>query len=202
MKFDHSQIYYRVLGGPHPYYAYTEGEPEQMANGRGRLASAEPVYQFERLEKIGQWLFLGDRVRRLRVPRTARVIENRPMSQGGCYSFSADQVELLDELDFATLMKLLDASPSPARLLHIERYELPAGFAFPRGLSIVILDRCLSVTPLAFPDGLHRLALWGCALVVGRWPAAVESFEASKCVFEGADPPAQLRASLQASTSG
>lgn len=189
MEFDHDQVYYRVLGGPHPYYAYTKGEPEQMANGQGRLTSAEPVYQFELLEKIGNWLFLGDRVRRLRVPRSARVVKNRPMSQGGCYSFSADQVELLDIIDFATLMELLDASPDPARILNIERYEIPAGFAFPRGLEILILDRCLSVTPLAFPDGLHRLALWRCALAVDRWPANVELFEALECAFEGPDPP-------------
>jgi hypothetical protein len=170
---DDDRVFYRVIGGNAKRYAYTDGEPEIMELGAGRQKAERPIFEFESLQSIGAWLFLGNRVRRLRVPPGVPVVRNQPMSQGGCYSFASDEVELLDVVDFPALMRELDATDDEndeIGLLHFERFDFPSGFAFPKRVSWLILDRCFSVAPLAFPAKLDRLALWSCALNVASFP--------------------------------
>ena len=184
-SFDHEATYYRVIGNGNKGYAYSEGEPTVMETASGHQRAQGPIFEFDSLSKIGNWLYLGNRVRRLRVPVGARVVRNEPMSQGGCYTFGSDRIELLDVVDFATLMRELDATKQTTSVLHLESYEFSADFSFPERVSWLILDRCLAVAPLAFPSSIDRLALWNCALAIARFPERIDELEASNCLFEG-----------------
>ncbi len=109
MAFDHEQLYYRVIGDGGGY-CYREGEREIMLSGEGVQVADYPKFEFDDIAKVGKWLQLGDRVRVLRVLPGAEVVTNRPMSQGGCMTYSADQVELLEIIGFDEFLTRLAQS--------------------------------------------------------------------------------------------
>lgn len=118
-----------------------------------------------------------------------------PMSQGGCYRWSADRVELLEVLEFPALMRAYDLAETCAEVLHFGDYEFPAEFRFPTRVRSIRLDDCLACDRLDFPAELERLALWDCAIRVGRMPATLEFFAARNTMFTGlaASPPGAAR---------
>lgn len=198
MRFDHDGVYYRAVGEGVKDYGYRAGEPERMATGRGLVRAESPYFEFDPADRIGARLYLGRQVRRLRVPPDAVVARNVPMSQGGCYTFSADRVELLEIVEFAELMRELDRAGVEAGIVHLARHELPAGFRFPARSTGVILDGCLACDPLDFPAALAHLACWRSALRVGRLPARLDRFEAIQSVFEGLrGPPAAASSQVE-----
>ncbi len=187
---DRTRDYSRVLA-ERPGYAYRPGEPEILAAGAGLATAPRPHFEFDPLETIGQWLFLGGRVRRLRVAPDAIVERNTPMSQGGCHRWSADRIELLEILDLAALMPEFDRAGVTPEFLHIAHYELPPRFQFPTRARSILLTHCLACDPLELPRELERLEIWSCALHVGSWPVKLTSFTAGSSMFTGAaGPPA------------
>lgn len=181
--FDHGAVYYRVIGEDSGYL-YRTGELEEMTHGHGRLVADCARYEFDGPDLIGKWLSLGRRVRRLRVPPTATVERNRPFSQGGCYTFSASEVELLDIIDYSQLMLEIEAACDDA-FISLHRIELPPGFRFPKKAWLISLSDVLAVEPLLFPRQLSILRLFDSAICVGRLPNIVDELTANNCLFEG-----------------
>ena len=189
MTFDFDRTYYRVLG-TRPGYIYNQDEPTIVATAQGLVTDARPIFEFDDLDDVGRWLFLGDRVRRLRVPREAMVVRNRPMSQGGCHTWSADRIELLEIVDIAGLMQEYRAAEVEPWVLHLDAYEFPAGFRFPTGVDFLLLEGCLACAPLELPARLERLSVSGSALRIDALPPTLAAFEARDSLFEGlAGPP-------------
>ncbi|MFT3764125.1 MAG: hypothetical protein QM820_01190 [Minicystis sp.] len=186
LSFDHDRVYYRVVGPPeHRGYIYRSGEMERIATGEGLLVAEAPFFELGTIEDAGYWLFLGDRVRRLRIPMDANVVKNVSMSQGGCYPWSTDRVEVLGEIDVAGLVRDMDRTRRRIRWLHLEGLDLPAGFAFPRRAERIYLDRCRAAHPITFPATLRSLMIRGCALRVASLPADLDELHASDSTFEG-----------------
>lgn len=195
MTFDFDRIYYRVLG-TRPGYIYNQDEPTIVAAGQGLVTAARPIFEFDDLDDVGRWLFLGDRVRRLRVPREATVVRNRPMSQGGCYTWSADRIELLEIVDIAGLMQEYRAAEVEPWVLHIAAYEFPEGFRFPASVRRLIFTGCLACAPLGLPAAVEQLSVWGSALRIEALPPTLGSFEARDSLFEGLAGPPSSAASV------
>lgn len=188
-SFDFDRAYYRVIG-TRDGYIYNAGEDAVIASESGLVTHARPYFEFEDLKGVGSWLHLGDRVRRLRVPRGATVVINRPFSQGGCYTWSADRVELLDVLDRTALIQEMAEAGAEPSCLFLHEYEFPAGFRFPARVGTLILRGCLACEPLEFPASVFRLAIWGSLVRGGRFPREIELFEAIDSDFEDLEPPA------------
>lgn len=182
-----SPIYYRVLGDESASnYIYSQGEPAIMATGEGLVVSSQPLFEFDELEWVGRWLHLGTHIRRLRIPPEAQVVRSRPMSQGGCYSYRADRVELLDILpDYIALMQAYDATQTTPQILNFQGYIFPSNFQFPKCVRMLNLQDCLAVDTLHLPDGLERLSIFDSALRIGRVPPVAGEISLWNCFFEG-----------------
>lgn len=180
-------FYYRVIGDEKASgYCYSQGEPAIMATGEGLCVASQPLFEFDELEWVGRWLHLGQKIRRLRIPPEAQVVRSRPMSQGGCYMWRADRVELLDILpDYAALMPVYDATQTTARVLNFQDYLFPSDFRFPKRVHILNLQNCLAVETLHLPDGLERLSIFDSALRIGRLPPVSGGISLWNCFFEG-----------------
>jgi hypothetical protein len=164
MSFDYNAIYYRVVGteGRSGYY-YDDEEMQEMETSKGLLTAAHPKYEFDSIARIGSWLHLGRAVQQLRIPPTATVITNNPLSQGGCYTWSASSVELLGIISFAELMQSIEAAGvGNHATIVLEQYEFPKPFTFPRSLRSIVLDQCTLHTAIRYPQQLKRMSLSNC----------------------------------------
>lgn len=183
--FDHDARYYRILGSGDGYI-YRTDEPEQILTGA--VAHDHPYYEFDDLASIGSWLFLGDRVLVLKVPRDALVEHNTPMSQGGCMAYSASRIEPLAIISFAELMQTYDAADHRPGSLHLARQtladdllKLPA-----RGADWLNLSHCTGSVDLSRVTG--RICLWQCTLDVTRWPEHVGELSVTHGTLRGRLP--------------
>lgn len=185
--FDHERIYYRVVGDEKASgYSYSRGEAAIMATGEGVVIASQPLFEFDDLERVGRWLHLGTSIRRLRIPTEAQVVRSRPMSQGGCYTYRADRVELLEILpDYVALMQAYDATQTTAHILNFQGYTFPSNFQFPKRVRILTLQACLAVDTLHLPNGLERLSIFDSALRIGRVPPISGEISLWNSFFEG-----------------
>lgn len=190
--FDFDRVYYRVIG-TRPGYMYNQGEPEQIADGAGLVTHDRPYFEFESLAGVGTWMHLGARIRRLRIPRDAVVVRNRPYSQGGCYAWSADRVELLDTLDHAALIREMVDTGTEPHALDLEDLEIPADFRLPIAVGLLFIRDCLACEPLTLPERAYRLDIRDSALRVARFPTELEHFDAHDSLFEDVDGPPPAR---------
>jgi hypothetical protein len=184
IDFPGDDVFYRVLGGA-PGYLYRPGEAEEMEGPPGSRTAAEPYFEFDPIEDIGRWLTLGHRVRRLRVPTDADVERNSPLSQGGCYRWSASKVELLDVIDIKELARQMALSGRQISSFYVERYEFGPTFSFPPKLQYLSIRECLATTPLVFPTVLYSLDVHDSALCVKSFPSEVKALALSRSLFEG-----------------
>ena len=187
-SFDFDRVYYRVIG-TRDGYIYNSGEPEIIAGGAGLVTYRRPYFEFDDLEGIGSWLYLGEQIRRIRVPRDAAVVVNQPMSQGGCYRWSADRIELLDVIDRAALIREMVEADAAPHNLHFSGEELPAGLRLPRRVGCLAFVGCLSCAPLELPREVFWLRVEDSALRIGRYPETLEMLDAVDSLFEDVDGP-------------
>lgn len=184
LDFDFDALYYRVLGKDDGYI-FRAGEPEAIA--ADPPAHERPYYEFDDLESLGSWLFLGDRVLVLRVPRGARVEENRPMSQGGCMKYSASRIERVGVLSLAELMRTYDAAGVRPRGLHLARQRLGDDLRLPAcGADGLNLSHCSGSVDLSGVS--WRVCLWKSPIDVLAWPAALTELSVSDGELRGALP--------------
>ncbi len=161
MNFDHDKVYYQVIQIRAGYEADAEAT-RIIAEESGFLHSDRPVFEFESLEGIGAWLFLGSSIRRLKIPRGAEVILNSPTGQGNCYRYSSDSVELLEIIDITELLNEMTALQDVQLILNIADYKIPDGFVFPPGTFALHLNRCHLPSRFTWPVNTTMFSLADC----------------------------------------
>jgi len=190
MEFDHQQLYYRVIGpvtGDGTGYAYREGEAEIMLSGEGLQVADYPKFEFDDIAHVGKWLQLGSRVRVLRVPASAEVVANRPMSQGGCMTYSADRIELLEVIGFDELLARLTASGRTDAFIDLEQHRFGTSARLPAQCRRLSLYACSAESPLALPRKVEHLFMAECELSLAGIPEDVAELHVRDCILFGID---------------
>ena len=159
--FDYNAIYYRVIDRDpeNSRYNYDLEEMEIITTRIGVVKSAETHFEFDDMNGVAQWLYLGTKVRCLKIPVGSNILYNKSFSQGGCYRYSSDCVELLDILELEDFLGLLASNPHTQDVaLHIAHHKFSGNVQLPTSLYSLNLTHC-DFSQLKPPLHLHLLTI-------------------------------------------
>ena len=161
--FNYDTIYYRVIDRDpvNSTYHYDLEEMEIMTTGHGIVKLTTSQFEFDDINRVGRWLYLGKTIRRIKIPPESNVVLNTPFSQGGCYSYGSHCVELLDILTVEDFLHLLVSHPQAEDVdLHIAYHHFSHPVALPRSLYSLNVTHC-TFSPVAWPADLQCLTVIG-----------------------------------------
>ncbi len=138
---DRSRTYYRVV---HARDGYMSDAEESFDPSSGLARSDFTDLEFETLEGVGRWLFLGTEIQSLRIPEDANIELNSPMGQGGCYAYSSDKFQVLEALSIADWLTRLPERYEGS--LHVRDIELPLILRFPSCWSLQLENLAINAT--------------------------------------------------------